>query len=232
MDLSAPGHDDTRDVTLAVLAGGEGSRMGRAKGELELGDGRPVLEYLLDRWFWPGPTLLVTAPGREHPPSWRRFTREVADPLAGEGPLRGVMTALEHTTTELVVIAAVDMPNIESEHLTWLARVLCSIPDLLGVMFTRPDDVNGEDRVTPDVRGVPGVPAAKLEPLPLALRAAALPWLARRHADGRRSLHSLADDAAAVARVPAPSGWPDETWLNVNRPDDWRRFLAGRAGRH
>jgi molybdopterin-guanine dinucleotide biosynthesis protein A len=76
---------DCAHTTLAVLAGGEGRRMGGPKGVLAL-DGRPILERLLDRLDWPGPTLLVTAPGREHPPGWRRFTNEVTDPVAGEGP--------------------------------------------------------------------------------------------------------------------------------------------------
>ena len=53
--------DALRDVTLAVLAGGKGERMGMAKDALEI-DGRPILRHLLDRARWPGPTLLVTAP--------------------------------------------------------------------------------------------------------------------------------------------------------------------------
>ena len=36
------------DVTLAILAGGAGSRMGMPKAELRIG-GRPILEHLLDR---------------------------------------------------------------------------------------------------------------------------------------------------------------------------------------
>jgi molybdopterin-guanine dinucleotide biosynthesis protein A len=53
-------------TTLAVLAGGEGRRMGLPKGDLAL-DGRPILKRLLDRLVWLVSTLLVTAPGREHP---------------------------------------------------------------------------------------------------------------------------------------------------------------------
>ena len=89
-----PTEPELTDVTLAVLAGGEGTRMGFAKGELNI-DGRPILSHLLERFAWPGWTLLVTAPGREHPSGWEGFTREVSDPEAGQGPLRGVLTALE-----------------------------------------------------------------------------------------------------------------------------------------
>jgi hypothetical protein len=67
-------------TTLAVVAGGEGRRMGRPKGHLTL-DGRPIPERLMNRLAWAGPTLLVTAPGREHPPGCRLFTKEATDPV-------------------------------------------------------------------------------------------------------------------------------------------------------
>src|SRR3954469_12653277 len=104
------------DVTLAILAGGEGSRMGRPKGLLRV-HGRPVLEYLLERFDWPGPTLLVTAPGRERPPACELFSCEVQDPVAGLGPLRGILTALESARTPLVVVTSVDMPGVGREQL-------------------------------------------------------------------------------------------------------------------
>ena len=61
-------------TTLAILAGGEGSRMGQPKAELRIG-ARPILSYLLDRFLWAGPTILVTAPGRKRPPGATGFDR-------------------------------------------------------------------------------------------------------------------------------------------------------------
>ena len=87
-----PNIDLARNTTLVVLAGGEGKRMGFAKSHLVL-DGTPVLLRLLDQLAWPGPTLLVTARGREHPPGWKRFDRELTDCVDGEGPLRAIQTA-------------------------------------------------------------------------------------------------------------------------------------------
>ena len=46
-------NESLSDVTLAILAGGAGSRMGMPKGQLIL-NGRPILEYLLDHLDWPG----------------------------------------------------------------------------------------------------------------------------------------------------------------------------------
>src|SRR6195952_3674281 len=100
-----------KQTTLAVLAGGESTRMGEPKAALRVG-GKPILQYLIERFAWPGPTLLVTAPGRERPPGWERFDREVPDPVAGAGPLRGVMTALEAIKTPFVAVVTVDMPGI------------------------------------------------------------------------------------------------------------------------
>src|SRR5687768_16637019 len=124
------------DVALAVLAGGEGSRMGRPKAQL-LVRGRPVLPFLLDRLNWPGPTLLVTAPGREHPTGCDRFTSELLDPAAGQGPLRGLLTALEGSPVPYVVTTAVDMPLMRHDCLAWLAGSLKSRPGVLGLMTVR-----------------------------------------------------------------------------------------------
>jgi len=90
-------------VTLAILAGGAGRAWVRPSRDSKL-RGQPILDYLLDRFDWPGPTLLVTAPGVEHPPGWQRFSAEVTDRIAGEGPLRGVLTALDNCHTDLLIV--------------------------------------------------------------------------------------------------------------------------------
>jgi hypothetical protein len=74
-------------VTLAIVAGGAGRAWGCPKAEIRI-EGRPILEHLLDAIRWPGPTMLVTAPGREHPPANERFDREVVDAVAGGRAVR------------------------------------------------------------------------------------------------------------------------------------------------
>jgi molybdopterin-guanine dinucleotide biosynthesis protein A len=189
------------DVTLAVLAGGAGSRMGRPKGLLEVG-GRPVLTFLLERLAWPGPTLLVTAPGRERPPGWKGFDAEAVDPVADEGPLRGVMTALSHATTGVAVVVAVDMPGATRDDLEWLVGELMERPGSSAVMASR---------------------AGKIEPLPCAVRAETKELVAARLATGRRSLHGLAEDARVVV-LPADDR-EDRTWLNANTPGEWELIV-------
>src|SRR5438105_10503881 len=130
-------HTNLSKCTLAILAGGDGSRMRKPKGLLDV-RGQPILGYLLDRMRWPGPTMLVTAPGRQRPPGWERFGCEVVDPVAGQGPLRGVLTALESTRTETIVVATVDMPEIGLAQLEWLVGQLWAHPAALGGMCPGP----------------------------------------------------------------------------------------------
>lgn len=195
-------NDDTvTQTTLAVLAGGEGARMGHPKAHLRIG-GQPILEFLMDRWRWPGPTMLVTAPGRDRPPGWERFSREMTDPVAGAGPLQGVLTALEAATTELLVVTTCDMPGVGVEQFRWLIDRLRERDDLLGVM-TR----HGET----------------IEPFPLALRASSLPMIRKRYEDGSRSTYRLAE-TSSFAALPAPAEWPQSVWTNLNMPADLDAF--------
>jgi molybdopterin-guanine dinucleotide biosynthesis protein A len=187
------------DTTIAILAGGEGSRMGRPKAELRIG-GEPILRHLLKRLGWRGPTLLVTAPGREHPPAWQDFDREVSDPVAGEGPLRGVLTALQNSTTPLVAVATVDMPMIGCEHLTVLLTILNARAELIGAMCAR---------------------STVIEPFPCAFRRSRAEVLvAAQHARGNRSVSALARESPLVAAIDAPADWDPRVWTNLNRPED------------
>jgi molybdopterin-guanine dinucleotide biosynthesis protein A len=194
-------HTPVHQVTLALLAGGAGSRMGQAKGLLQV-RGQPILDYLVGQLRWPGPTLLVTSPGREHPPGWERFDREVCDPLPDQGPLRGVLTALDHSTTDITLFVAVDMPGVTSPDLAWFVDQLSQHRDWLGVMGHR---ANG------------------IEPLPCALRAEARELVMNRLDSGRRSLHGLAEEVGIEA-IDA-GGLPDRTWFNANTPGEWQAFL-------
>ena len=45
----------------------------------------PILHYLLERFSWPGQTMLVTGMGNEHPAGWERFDQEVTDAVADQG---------------------------------------------------------------------------------------------------------------------------------------------------
>jgi len=195
--------DSAGRVTLAVLAGGEGRRMGGPKGQLLL-DGRPILRRLHERLAWPGPTLLVTAPGREHPPGAEVFDAEAVDPVAGEGPLRGVLTAVETAATPAVVIVPADMPDVSAAMLAWLARRLDELPGAAAVMIERRDPAG----------------RVQLEPLPAAFRTGPAAVLVRRQlADQQLALHALARLTEVVVEQ-CPDDCPDDFWTNLNVADD------------
>ena len=191
---------DCAQTTLAVLAGGEGRRMGGPKVNLTL-DGQPILERLLDRLDWPGPTLLVTAPGRPHPPGWRRFISQATDPVAGQGPLRGVLTALEHSPTDEIVILPLDMPNITLPSLAWLTARLRDYPAAAAVMIE--------------------------QPLPAAFRThIAQPLVRAQLSKQRLALRQLAESSDVIV-LPSPSDWPNDFWINLNTPTDLTAYTEG-----
>ena len=217
MNEMAQQSDPLSEVTLAILAGGAGSRMGMAKADLRIGS-EPILGFLLRRLAWPGPTLLVTAPGREHPPGWEGFTREVADPVGGLGPLRGVLTALEFAATPQVVVTPVDMPGVAFPQLRWLASAFSMERsrrrDVCGLMTCR------EMGPRPGWDG----PERRTEPFPAAFhRDAAAPIRARLEA-GRGSVQEIAAEPGFIVAA-APDTWAEAAWVNLNRPADLQAFL-------
>jgi molybdenum cofactor guanylyltransferase len=193
-------------ITLAILAGGHGRRMGTPKANLQIAN-QPILEYLLDQIAWPGKTLLITAPGLEHPPGSKRFDREAPDPIANEGPLRGILTALQNSTTTMIIIATLDMPLIRAEHLQWGVSKLSESPDCQGVMFRR--QIEGRDQI---------------EPFPFACRETAASAISDYLAAGGRSVHGLLDRPAFVSQFP-PKHWPANLWTNLNRPEEFQKFV-------
>lgn len=181
--------------------------MGFAKAGIQV-QGEPILHWLLKRLRWSGPTLLVTAPGREHPAGCEAFDREATDPVAGLGPLRGILTALEDSQTPVVVVATVDMPGIQFTQLEWIAQKLLDDPGAAGVLLARG-------------RG----PSRAIEPFPSAYRKSAAPIIAGQLTNGRRAVHGLLK-LDTFRTLDAPHDWPQQTWTNLNTPTDRDAFLA------
>jgi molybdopterin-guanine dinucleotide biosynthesis protein A len=180
--------------------------MGSAKAELQIA-GRPILHYLLDRMNWPGPTMLVIAADAPSPPGSERFDRCVHETVSGVGPLQGVFTALQHATTPTVVVAAIDMPAIGFEHLSFVANHLIHRPELAGVLLARSE---------------PGT--RRIEPFPSCYRTdAARVAVEAQLVQGGRAIRSLLGLPEFVA-IDAPAHWTDQIWINLNTPQDLERF--------
>lgn len=119
------------DVTLAVVAGGQGRRLsGAPKGLLSL-HGRTVLDWLLDLApLFSDVVLVANAPG----PYARFGLRTVADVVPDRGAPGGVHAALVSARTGWVLAVACDMPFVSPA----VVRVLLEArsPELDAVCFT------------------------------------------------------------------------------------------------
>ncbi|NMO13988.1 molybdenum cofactor guanylyltransferase [Pyxidicoccus fallax] len=117
------------DVTLAIIAGGEGRRLsGVPKGLLSV-EGRTVVERLLSLAPCFGDVLLVA----NVPEPYARFgVRTVADVVRGKGAPGGVHAALVAARTRWVVAVACDMPFVGLEALRVLLGARADDVDAVG----------------------------------------------------------------------------------------------------
>lgn len=106
------------DVTVAVLAGGRGSRIGGDKAMVQLA-GRPLITYPLRAAQDAGlPAVVVAKQGTKLPPVTAQLLLEPDEPTH---PLLGVVTALREFPAVLAVPC--DMPFVEPAALAALARM-------------------------------------------------------------------------------------------------------------
>ena len=105
-------------VTVAVLAGGRGSRIGGHKALVRLA-GRPLIDYPLTAAREAGLNAVVVAKrGTRLPPLRVPLLLEPDEP---SHPLLGIITALEQHPTILAIPC--DMPFVESAELVTLATI-------------------------------------------------------------------------------------------------------------
>jgi len=113
------------DITVAVLAGGAGSRLaGRDKGLQPLA-GRPLIEHVLDALGdFPGPILICA---NRNAAMYARYGQVLADAGADgayRGPLGGIATALEACATPWLLTLPVDCPRPPRDLAPRLARAV------------------------------------------------------------------------------------------------------------
>ncbi|HEX3606114.1 MAG TPA: NTP transferase domain-containing protein [Candidatus Dormibacteraeota bacterium] len=195
--MSAPGAGAPAGVTLLLLNGGGSRRMGRDKASMEV-DGRPLGMRPVEAL---GPLVVeVVVAGRPVP---GLAARTVADGVPGAGPLAGVVAGLGGVRTPLAVAVACDMPALVPAVVELLLARLAAGPGLLAACCAGP---------------------AGLEPLPLALRAAAARApLEAALARGERALRAALEGPGlgvveeADWRALDPEG---RCFLNWNRPEE------------
>lgn len=183
-----------RELAVAVLAGGEGSRIGGGKPLIRL-RGRTLVERAYERArSWSNHAVVVIrSPGQlgEHDLPW------IADAAGIEGPLAGLAAALEWAC-RLGADALVTIP--------------CDMPFLPGDLAGRLLDEAGEHDAAVASSG------GELHPVCSLWRNAAIYEFPRYCASGRRSLRGFAQHLG-FAEVEWPLE-PSDPFFNINSPAD------------
>jgi len=194
-----------------VLAGGRSTRMGTSKAALPWGSTTLVAHVAaILREAVDGPLIVVRAAGQELPPLPPGID-VVEDPVAGVGPLVGILAGLAAAAghAETAYVSAVDMPHLRP---AFVRRVLAGLEP-------------GIDVVLPDAHGF-------RHPLAAAYRTAlAVPLreLVAAGATRPAELFEIATarrvDAAWLLADPVLRAADPElaSLVNVNDPDDYAR---------
>ena len=103
------------NFSAVILAGGKSSRMGRDKAWLEVG-GQPLLgrQIGLARELGAAEVFISGRAGTDY---GAFGCRVLPDQFAGAGPLAGIERALEAAASPLVLVLAVDLPEMNAEFL-------------------------------------------------------------------------------------------------------------------
>jgi len=179
------GHDHL-PTTGAVLVGGMSRRMGRPKALIEI-DGVPMARRVAIA-MRRGGCATVVAVG---PAALAAGLDHVADLHPGEGPLGGILTALNASAGAPTLVAACDLPWIDA----------ASLAMLIGAAG------RGEDVVV--------ARSSRLEPLCALWQPSAAAKLQVVFDGGERAVHR-----AIVTLDVAEVDLPDSVLTNVNAPDD------------
>lgn len=111
-------------ITGVILAGGMGRRMGgQDKGLVEF-EGRPLIAHVMDIIAPQAAEIFVNA--NRNIAAYRRFGHPViADELEGfQGPLAGVLAAMEQSTTPLLLVVPCDAPYLATDFAQRLLQAL------------------------------------------------------------------------------------------------------------
>jgi molybdopterin-guanine dinucleotide biosynthesis protein A len=190
----------TPDFTAAVLAGGKGKRLGMDKTSLSIG-GVAVLERILAVLgaIFPRVILVGQEGGLGITAAAAGGVRAVPDVLPGRGPLGGIYTALEYSTTPYVFVMACDMPYPSP---ALIRRLLAEAPGWEAVVPRR-----GE----------------YIEPLFAVYARETRGRMERRLREGRLKIHELTDELKVRYLEeeeirPLDPGF--RSFFNINTPQD------------
>ena len=179
-----------------VLNGGESSRMGESKGDLQF-LGRPLMETSLSALRESGASEIVVIGGGR--PSWlQKDVAHIGDKYPGEGPIGGLITALTMSSEENVMVLSNDFMNIDG---TTIQKIL--------------ENANGSNVIVPVVGGHRQVLSA-------LWRRSSLPVVCEAYDSGIRSVQSVLD----LLTVNEVFEFDESKFVNANTPSDIIDYIA------
>jgi molybdenum cofactor guanylyltransferase len=191
-------------ITLVVLAGGASRRMGTPKAQLVIG-GQTLLARAVTAGVAAGAgEALVVGGLTDWVPNGGERAKWVPDRYPGEGPLGGLVTGLEHATTEWMLLLSCDFVTPDADALRSLVNLRSQSTDV----------------VIPDT--------GRLEVLHALYRVSALEHLRIRFEAGERRMQSVVANAVSerVLVVPAPPGSAlARSCADVDTPEQFQTAL-------
>jgi molybdopterin-guanine dinucleotide biosynthesis protein A len=155
----------------AILAGGRSRRMGRDKARIVVG-GETLLERTLSALRPICDEVMVVVAQGGTPPNVPPDVRVVVDRVPEAGPLGGLEAALAAASHDVVVVVAVDLPDLSGTVLAAQVAMAEKRPEM-DVVTLRRRDAGGD------------------EPLHAVYRRAALPRVTALLATGERRMSAL-----------------------------------------
>ncbi len=191
-----------------ILAGGEGKRLGRTKGDLSF-DGRALADRAASEiWAFCPTVLIATGNIAENPAP--RFVAVPDLPPAGRGPLAGIEAAFAASGDADLFVLACDYPRVGSA----LVRQILSLAEATDAAVIFPTDSHGRDH-----------------PLVGVWRRRAEPVIREALAGGAFAVRGLLAELEVERLRPASFPGTDlgPALLNLNWPKDWELLTGGQA---
>ena len=185
-----------------ILAGGQGSRMGADKAFLNVG-GCTLLERAITVLR---PLCDVAIVG--DPAKFSHYGNVIEDAYPGRGPLAGIHAALTHSSTELNLVLAVDMPLVS--------------PDLLAFLFAAAASTGALVTVPHSARGFQPLCAVYRRPFATAAEQALKARQNRIDALFADLPVRIIEESELEA-----AGFPDRLFVNLNTPEDLQTKWPG-----
>ncbi|MEO5951071.1 MAG: molybdenum cofactor guanylyltransferase [Chloroflexia bacterium] len=197
-------------IGAAILAGGESRRMGRNKALLRLAhEGKTVIEMVVARLAEAGfDTPILISNDLDNYAFLNIQT--LPDEIPNIGPIGGILTALQYSAQERMLVVACDMPFLN--------------PSLLLYMATLPGEYDALAPAWSDREGM-----RRIEPLHTIYSKSAIPVIKQRINESKLRMTALlgALNTKYITEEEIREYDPTlKSFQNINTPDEWVRLLS------